>query len=99
MESRQDYRIGTGIIYKERGVLIDIKKAKDNFNKDKKPKYFNYNIYRHIAKNCQKLKKEKDARKYYKYYKIGYIAKDYRSGQKMTNCSIQNESNNKEDGK
>ena len=44
--------------YRERGVPIDIKKAKDNFDKDRKSKYFNYNVYRHIIKDCRKLKRE-----------------------------------------
>ena len=39
-------------------------KSNENF-KDGKPKYFNCEIYKHIAKNCKKLKKEKDTRKYY----------------------------------
>jgi len=51
-ESRQDYRTKTEITYRERGALIDIGKAKDNFNKDGKPKCFNYNVYEHMIKNC-----------------------------------------------
>ena len=38
---------------------MDIGKSKDNFDKDRKLRYFNYNIYRHMTKNCQKLKKKK----------------------------------------
>ena len=52
IESWQDYRTGTGTTYREKGIPIDIGKAKDNFNKDGKPKCFNYNIYKHIAKEC-----------------------------------------------
>jgi len=37
---------------------MDIGKAKDNFNQDRKSKCFNYNTYRHIAKDCKKLRKE-----------------------------------------
>ena len=33
-----------------------IGKAKDNFNKDRKPKCFNCNIYKYIAKNCRRPK-------------------------------------------
>ena len=33
---------------------MNIRKAKDNFDKDEKPKYFNYNVYRHIVKDCKK---------------------------------------------
>ena len=43
--------------YRGQGMPINIGKAKNNFNKNKKLKYFNYNMYRHIAKNCKKLKK------------------------------------------
>ena len=61
---------------------MDIGKARDNFDKDRKLKYFNYNTYRHIAKDCQMLKKEQDTRKCYKYEKIEHIAKDCRSEKK-----------------
>ena len=43
---------------------MEIRKSNENF-KDRKPKYFNCKISRHIAKDCKKLKKEKDTRKYY----------------------------------
>jgi len=69
--------------YRGRGIPIDIRKARDNFDKDRKPKFFIYNIYKHMAKECQKLKKKQDTKKYYKYDKIKHIAKDYRTGQKM----------------
>ena len=36
---------------------MDIMKSNNNF-KDGKPKYFNYNEYRHIVKECQSKKKE-----------------------------------------
>jgi len=80
IESRQDYRTGTGMIYGERGISMDIWKAKDNFNKDGKPKYFNCNVYRHIAKDYRKSKREQDTRKYYKYNKIGHIAENCKTG-------------------
>ena len=41
-------------------------KSKDNYNEDRKLRCFNYNIYEHMAKDCRKLKKEKEMRKYYK---------------------------------
>jgi len=59
---------------------MDIRKCKDNYDKDRKPKYFNCNIYEHIVKNCQKLKKEKETRKYYKCNKVGYLTKNCKSG-------------------
>ena len=76
---------------------MDIGKAKENFDKSRKPKCFNCNIYGHLTKKCRKLKKEQDTRKGYKYNKVEYIAKDYRLGQKMKNCSIQELNNKKED--
>ena len=36
----------------ERDVLIDVGKARDNFDKNRKPKCFNYNMYGHMVKNC-----------------------------------------------
>ena len=62
-ESWQDYRTGTKIIYGEKDVSMDIRKAKDNFDNNRKPKCFNCNIYGYIAKDCRKPKKEQDIRK------------------------------------
>ena len=64
---------------------MDIGKAKDNFNKGEKSKYFNCNIYRHMVKDYKKLKKEQNTRKCYKYKKIRHIAKNCKSEQKMKN--------------
>jgi len=75
IKGKQDYRMKLGITYKEIEVFMDISKSKDNYNKDRKPKYFNYNIYKHMVKYCKKPKKEKETKKYYKYNKVGYIAK------------------------
>lgn len=74
-ESRYNYKTRTGVTYKGIKVSMDIEKSKDNYNKDRKLRYFNCNIYRHIAKDYQKLKKEKEARKCYKYNKMGYLHK------------------------
>ena len=46
-----------------REAFMDIEKFKDNYNKNKKLKCFNCNVYRHIAKDCQKPKEEKETRK------------------------------------
>jgi len=51
IESRHNYRTRIGIIYGGRGALIEIGKSKDNYDKDRKPRYFNYNVYRHIEKD------------------------------------------------
>jgi len=40
------------------GLLINIRKAKYNYDKDRKPRYFNYNVYIYIIKDCKKPKKE-----------------------------------------
>ena len=88
--------------YRERDVPMNIGKTRDNFDKDGKLKCFNYNTYGYMIKNCQKPKKERDTRKYYKYEKIGHIVKDCRLEQKIKNHSIQKksdtENNDKEQG-
>ena len=67
---------------------MDIGKFKDNYNKGRKPKCFNYNIYRHMVKDYWKPKKEKETRKWYKYNKIEYLVKDHRLGKRTKNWSI-----------
>ena len=62
---------------------MDIGKSRDNFDKDEKPKCFNYNIYRHLAKKYRRSKKDKKTRRCYKYNKVEHLAKDCRLGQKM----------------
>ena len=71
------YKTRKEITYRGWGLLMEIGKLNENF-KNEKPKCFNYEIYRHIARDCKKPKKEKDTRKCYKCGRIGYIAKDYR---------------------
>ena len=93
-KSRYNYRTETEITYRGKGVLMEIEKFKDNYNKDRKPRCFNYNIYEHMAKDCWKLKKEKEIRKYYKYNKVGYLEKDCRSEQNIKNRSIQKDLDN-----
>ena len=79
---------------------MDIGKSNENF-KDKKPKCFNCNKYRHIAKECWK-KKEKKTRKCFKCDKEEHIAKNYKEKQSMKKQKIQEEledKDNKEDNK
>jgi len=64
-------------------ALMNIGKSWDNFDKDRKPKCFNCNIYEHLAKECRRPKKDKETRKCYKCNKVGHLAKDCRTGQKM----------------
>jgi len=52
IEGKQDYSIRSEIIYGRREGSMNIGKFKDNYNKDEKPRYFNYNVYRYIAKDC-----------------------------------------------
>ena len=49
-ESQQNYRIETEMTYGGRKISINIEKVKDNFDKDRRLKYFNCNTYGHIAK-------------------------------------------------
>jgi len=48
-EGRHDYKTSMGITYGGKGQPMDIGKSNDNF-KDGKPKCFNCNKYRHMAK-------------------------------------------------
>ena len=57
-KSRQDYRTRTGTIYRGWGAPMDIEKTRENFDKEGKPWYFNYNVYEHMAKDYRKLKKK-----------------------------------------
>ena len=59
---------------------MDIGKSKDNFDKDRKPRCFNCNIYGYMAKKCQRSKRKRNTRKCYKYDKVEYLARDYRTG-------------------
>jgi len=56
-EEYHDYKTSTGTMYGGQGQPMDIGKSNKNF-KDGKPKCFNYNKYRHIAKEYQTKKKE-----------------------------------------
>ena len=50
-EGWYDYKTSTGTTYRGQGQPMDIRKSNNNF-KDGKPKCFNYNKYRHMAKEC-----------------------------------------------
>jgi len=49
-ESQHNYKMGIGTIFGGRGIPMDIGKSRDNFNKDRRPRCFNCNTYKHIAK-------------------------------------------------
>ena len=78
---------------------MDIGKFKNNFYEDGKPRCFNCNIYRHISKECIKLKKDKVTINCYKYNRMVYLAKYYRLGQKMKGRGVQEESDKENDDK
>ena len=56
-EGCHDYKTSTRVTYRGQGQLMDIGRSNKNF-KDEKPKYFNCNKYRHMAKECRAKKKE-----------------------------------------
>ena len=81
-EGRHDYKTSTGTTYREQEQPMDIGKSNDNF-KDGKPKCFNCNKYRHMVKECQLEKKERETRTCFKCDKKGHIAKDCKEKQLM----------------
>ena len=87
--------MGTGITYGGQGQPIDIGKSNNNF-KDRKPKCFNCNKYRHMAKECRSKKKERKTRKCFKCNKEEHIAKDCKGIQSMKKQQIQEESDNED---
>ena len=82
-ESQHGYKMGTGTTFGGWRVPIDIVKAWDSFDENRRPRCFNCNTYGHMVRECRKPKKEKEMRKCYKCNKVGYLAKDCRSKQKI----------------
>jgi len=82
-KSQHDYKTSTGTTFGGKGAPMDIGKAQDSFNENRRPRCFNYNVYGHMAREYRKPKKEKEMRKCYKCDKVGHLAKDCRSKQKM----------------
>jgi len=95
MEGRHDYKTSTGTIYRGQGQPMDIEKSNDNF-KDGKPKYFNYNKYGHMAKECQLEKKEQETQTCFKCNKKGHITKDCKGKQVMKKRKVQEGSDNED---
>ena len=77
---------------------MDIGKSNDNF-KDRKPKYFNCNKYRHMAKECRAEKKERETCMCFKCDKKGHIAKDCKEKQIMKKRKVQEESDDEDNKK
>ena len=86
------------ITYGEWEQPIDIEKSNDNF-KDGKLKYFNYNKYGHIVRECWLEKKERETQTCFKCNKKGYITKDCKEKQMIKKWKIQEEPKNKDDKK
>ena len=95
-EGCHNYKTGTETTYSGRGQPMDIGKSNDNF-KDGKPKYFNYNKYGHMAKECRVERKERKTRTCFKCEKKGYITKDCKGKQTMKKHKIQEEESDEED--
>ena len=70
---------------------MDIGKFKNNFDENRKLRCFNCNLYRHLAKECRRPKKEREMRKCYKYDKQEHLAKDCKSKQLMKNRRIKSQ--------
>jgi len=64
---------------------MDIGKSRNNFDENRKPRCFNYNLYGYLAKECRRPKKKKETRKCYNCDKQGHLAKDCKSKQLMKN--------------
>ena len=97
-ERRHDYKTNTRTTYRGRGQPMDIRKSNENF-KDGKPKYFNCNKYKHMAKECRSKKKEQETRTYFKCDKEEHIARDCKGKQTMKKRKVQEESDDKDDKK
>ena len=91
--------MGTGTTFGGWRASMDIGKSYDNFNKDRKPKCFNCNIYEHLVKECRRTKKNKEKRRCYKCDKVGYLAKNCRSEWKMKIRRNQEDSDEEDDNK
>ena len=77
---------------------MDIEKSNKNF-KDGKPKYFNCNKYRHMAKEYWSEKKEWETWTCFKYDKKRHIVKDYKGKQTMKKQKVQKGSDDKDNKK
>ena len=97
-EGCHDYKTSTGTTYGGKGQPMDIERSNNNF-KDRKPKCFNCNKYRHMAKDCRGKKKEQEMRKCFKCNKEGHMAKDCKEKQTMKNRKVKEDLDNEDDKK
>ena len=87
-EGCHNYKTSTRTMYSGQGQPMDIGKSNENF-KDRKPKCFNYNKYRHMTKECRVKKKKQETRTCFKYNKEGHIARDCKRKQTMKKRKVQ----------
>jgi len=72
-------------IYKGQEMSMNIGKTKNNYDKERRLKYFNCNKYGHMAKECQK--KKKNTRKYFRYERVGcYDLKSLEWNKRTNSC-------------
>jgi len=90
-ENQNDYKTSTRTTFEGQGVPMDIGKARDSFDENRRPRCFNCNAYGYMVRECRKPKKDKEMIKCYKCDKIRYLAKNCRSKQKMKIRRIQEE--------
>ena len=95
IEGQYNYKTEIKTTYRERRQPMDIGKSNDNF-KNRKLKYFNYNKYGHIVKECWR-KKEKETRKCFKYNKEEHIMKNCKEKQSIKKQKFQEKSDKEDD--
>jgi len=94
---RYDYRTGSGITYGGMSKPMEIGRQQNN-RQGRKPKCYNCNKFRHMAKDCRQSK-EKKPQGCFKCDKEGHIAIGCRAPQQMkTRSSQQEDSENEEKG-
>jgi len=85
---RYGYKTGSGITYRGIGKPMEIERQQNN-RQGRKPKCYNCNKFRHIAKDCRQPKREKKPQGCFKCGKEGHIAIGCRAPQQMKTRSSQ----------
>jgi len=85
-----NYRTGSGITYGGMGKPMEIGRQQNN-GQGRKPKCYNCNKFRHMAKDCRQPKKEKKQQECFKCGKEEHIAIGCRAPQQMKTRSSQRE--------
>ena len=97
-EEYYDYKTSIRVTYRGQGQPMEIGRSNENF-KNRKPKCFNCNKYRHMAKEYQVKKKEQEIRMCFKCNKEEHIARDYKKKQMMKKRKVQKRSDNEDEKK